>query len=88
MIDIKPGTKVTVYSKSTGCPLSHLFERKSKRYPSSVPFTAWVSKMHSSKHNQYVIVYEKDGVGGDYYRREDFGIDESLDFFGDGDFLI
>jgi hypothetical protein len=84
---IKKNTKVLVHGKSTGCPFSHVASRKGIRYPKELPFYAYIKSIESISSKIYTITYNKNGVGGDYYHRDDFELAD-LHFFTDKDFEL
>ena len=85
---IKKGTKVMVYDKTEGCPLSHVLERTSRDYPKKAPFYAWIKGVDNTYSGSYVIVYRKGATGGDYYKRSDFKTMGEMEMFSDKDFLL
>lgn len=84
---IKKGTKVLVHAKSEGCPFSHVAARKHERYPRELPFYGYIKGIESISSQIYTIAYSRFGSGGDYYRREDFEL-ENEQFFTDKEFLL
>lgn len=85
---IRKGTRVVVYSKSTGCSLEELLDR-GIGYPNSTPFTGWIADTHrSGGHTVYTIVYEQFRASGDYYLQGDFENDEYKEMFSDEEFLL
>ena len=87
---MKKGTKVLVYSKSTGCSLEKVMRRRQGGEPKKIPYVAYIRRVGMGKEGEeeYTLTYTKGGRGGDYYLRSDFKLFYDEDMFSDTDFLL
>jgi len=86
---MKKGTKVLVYSKSTGCSLEKVMRRRHVEEPRQIPFVAYIKRVEWDEGiEQYTLTYTSGGSGGDYYLRSDFKLFYDEDMFSDKDFLL